>query len=124
MVDKFKKSDKCLYCENQMDAVYRNKRFCSNKCRVYWNREKPKVEVKNLNNQTTGLRETEKKAAQNESINNMERKTPEGYKYGQDFSVTFNKPQNLEQLKAMCPPELTGFEKSEWIATERQKYNI
>jgi hypothetical protein len=33
-------------------------------------------------------------------------------------------PKNLAQLKALCPLELTGFDKSEWISKERQKYNI
>ena len=37
---KFEKRNKCQYCESDLDAKYRNKRFCSAKCRVYWNREK------------------------------------------------------------------------------------
>ena len=36
---KFQKRNKCQYCETNLDATYRNKRFCSDKCRVYWNRE-------------------------------------------------------------------------------------
>lgn len=36
----------------------------------------------------------------------------------------FKKPETLAQLKTLCPIELTGFEKSQWIATERQKYGI
>jgi hypothetical protein len=36
---KFDKKEVCEYCEEKMDAVYRNKRFCSPRCRVYWNRE-------------------------------------------------------------------------------------
>lgn len=52
MVDKFEKRSHCLYCEKEMDAAYRNKRFCSDKCRVYWNRENPKVQIKNLNEAT------------------------------------------------------------------------
>jgi predicted nucleic acid-binding Zn ribbon protein len=39
---KFDKKEKCEYCEEKMEAVYRNKRFCSPKCRVYFNREKEK----------------------------------------------------------------------------------
>lgn len=34
------------------------------------------------------------------------------------------RPKNLDQLKALCPPELTGFDRSNWIAKERQKYGI
>lgn len=39
MEDKFKKNTNCEYCEKEMEAKYRNKRFCSDKCRTYWNRE-------------------------------------------------------------------------------------
>jgi len=42
MSNKFEKKDKCLYCEKPMEAVYRNKKFCSTKCRVYWGRENAK----------------------------------------------------------------------------------
>lgn len=34
------------------------------------------------------------------------------------------RPQTLDQLKALCPSDLIGFEKSAWIANERQKYGI
>ena len=36
----------------------------------------------------------------------------------------FIAPKNLDQLKALCPKELTGFDRSEWIRNERLKYNI
>jgi hypothetical protein len=39
---KFDKKEICEYCEDKMEAKYRNKRFCSTKCRVYWNRENVK----------------------------------------------------------------------------------
>jgi hypothetical protein len=39
---KFDKKDSCEYCEEKMDSKYRNKRFCSDRCRVYWNREDKK----------------------------------------------------------------------------------
>jgi len=29
----------CAYCESPMTPKYRNKRFCSDKCRVYFGRE-------------------------------------------------------------------------------------
>jgi len=34
------------------------------------------------------------------------------------------KPKNLEELKGLCPKELSGFDRSAWISTERQKYGI
>lgn len=36
---KFDKRETCEYCEEKMNSKYRNKRFCSARCRVYWNRE-------------------------------------------------------------------------------------
>jgi len=62
----------CKQCggEIKQPEGKRKKGFCNNTCRSnFWYNKNRKVEVKNLNNQTTGLKETEKKAAQNESIN-------------------------------------------------------
>ena len=39
---KFDKKENCEYCNARMESKYRNKRFCSVKCRVYWNREDEK----------------------------------------------------------------------------------
>ncbi len=36
---KFDKKETCEYCGEKMDAKHRNKRFCSDKCRVYSHRE-------------------------------------------------------------------------------------
>lgn len=38
-MDKFDKKEACEYCGKKMEAKQRNKKFCSDKCRVYWNRE-------------------------------------------------------------------------------------
>lgn len=42
---KFDKRDTCGYCNGKMEAKYRSKRFCSDKCRVYFNRENVKFDV-------------------------------------------------------------------------------
>ena len=44
-IGKFDKKENCQYCEEKMVAKYRNKRFCSQKCRVYWNRENKKISL-------------------------------------------------------------------------------
>jgi hypothetical protein len=36
---KFEKRENCQYCGNEMTSKYRNKKFCSPKCRVYFSRE-------------------------------------------------------------------------------------
>jgi len=33
-------------------------------------------------------------------------------------------PTTLDELKALCPKELTGFDRSAWIATNRVKYDL
>ena len=34
------------------------------------------------------------------------------------------RPKTLDQLKALCPNELKGFDRSEWIGKKRQEYGI
>jgi len=42
---KFDKNSACEYCKNEMTASYRSKRFCSDKCRIYFRRENVKLDV-------------------------------------------------------------------------------
>jgi len=41
-----------------------------------------------------------------------------------NIKIAGSSPKTLDELKALCPKDLKGFERSEWIAKERQKYNI
>ena len=34
------------------------------------------------------------------------------------------KPRSLDELKSLCPAELTGLDRSEWIRTKRMEYGI
>lgn len=34
-----KKRETCLYCEEKMESITAKKKFCSDKCKVYWHRE-------------------------------------------------------------------------------------
>lgn len=43
MANKLDKRTNCEYCDKVLDAKYRSKRFCDDKCRIYWNRENLKV---------------------------------------------------------------------------------
>jgi len=36
----------------------------------------------------------------------------------------FIAPKTLDQLKELCPKELTGFDRSEWVRINRVKYGI
>lgn len=40
-----------------------------------------------------------------------------------NFSIA-TAPKTLDELKSLCPAELTGFDRSAWIAKERQRYGI
>jgi hypothetical protein len=40
------------------------------------------------------------------------------------IQALFIQPKTLDDIKAMCPPELIGIEKSAWIAEQRTKYKI
>lgn len=42
-VGKFDKNTVCAYCENDMISINKNKRFCSDKCRIYSRRENVKL---------------------------------------------------------------------------------
>jgi hypothetical protein len=33
-------------------------------------------------------------------------------------------PKTLQELKTLCPKELTGLERSQWIANKRQEYGL
>lgn len=54
---KFDKNSTCEYCEKEMISKNRNKRFCSDKCRVYFKRENVQLIEKktgqNLSQKTT-----------------------------------------------------------------------
>jgi hypothetical protein len=38
-----KKRETCMYCEEPMESVTAKKKFCSDKCKVYWHRTKKKL---------------------------------------------------------------------------------
>lgn len=53
-------------------------------------------------------------------------KTPEDISNGNSTTVTlkWDKPKNLDELKAICPYPEKSDERSEWVRIERQKYGI
>lgn len=77
MEDKFTKRTTCEYCEKAMEAEYRNKRFCSDKCRVYWNRENPKVKVVDFTKPTNIIKSFEQPKT-NFTINTVPEVMPDG----------------------------------------------
>ena len=102
------KKEKCKRCGVNIEPKTKRAEFCSPKCKVYWHRENPKIKPPIINYTPPPIFTSKE---------NIE-------KFNQVFKEVGQKPRNLMELKSMCPPELSGFEKSEWIATERQKYGI
>tara|TARA_R110000868_G_scaffold90367_1_gene250994 strand:+ start:354 stop:668 length:315 start_codon:yes stop_codon:yes gene_type:complete len=101
------KKENCKYCGEKLEAKTTRREFCSNKCKVYWHRES---------------------AATIEYVPNF---SPTSKANIEKFEAVFKKefdkvatPKTLDQLKAICPKELTGFEKSTWISVNRLKYGI
>lgn len=107
---------KCIYCGQTFKAVTAKKKFCSDKCRVYFNR---------------GINSTEISKAKHIKSANMSRIIIEDLvsekfkdkKYPLAESECFT-PKTLQELKTLCPQELTGLERSQWIANKRQEYGL
>lgn len=69
-----KKIENCLYCDKKMESKTAKKKFCSDRCKVYWNREKKAAkgtfQVKDENKPTTTVKNlTESKPKSNYTIN-------------------------------------------------------
>lgn len=96
---------KCLRekCDIEFKPTKPKQQYCSNRCRTYAYREK-RVQT------STAI----KKAFDGKKVKNLQF----------DKSGQFKTPKTLDQLRVMCPPELKGMDKSEWVRVNRQKYNI
>lgn len=84
-------------CQKEFEPNKPKQKFCSDKCRVYHSRENKGKPAAVL---------------------------PSKIAVVVKKSLAPGSPKNLEELKKLCPPELTGFERSAWIAENRQKYGI
>lgn len=98
--------EKCLHCQKELVHVEgrKKKQFCGSGCRSnYWYAKNHKGQQKSPKTEKT----------------KVVPQKPETPKIAPSMA-----PKTLLELKALCPKSLTGFERSEWIAIERQKYNI
>lgn len=118
--------DKCLHCGSDLVHVpgRRKKTFCNETCRSgFWygknKKSKPILEqFGDFANMVAINRGKAQKAAKKEI------KAQSAYEADTAAKVPASGPRTLLEVKAMCPKELTGFERSQWIANERQKYGI
>jgi hypothetical protein len=95
-------------CGKEFEPKKKKQRYCSTKCRTYAFRERKELSAPEPTEKLKWL----VPLATNEAAPKV------------DYVKKTGKPTNLEELKALCPKELTGFDKSDWIRTERQKYGI
>lgn len=114
---------KCEYDECGKEFTPKNPkgRFCSDKCRVYAgrknkNKKGKRVKAEKKKEPVKGFKITPKAIGvvlmdKNNKIQDV-------------VVMNITKPKTLDDIKSMCPPNLKGLDRSQWIATERQKYNI
>ncbi len=43
-----RKTENCLYCGEKMESITAKKKYCSNKCRLYYNRERNALDMPKL----------------------------------------------------------------------------
>jgi len=55
-----KKRETCLYCGEKMESETAKKRFCSDKCRVYWKRENSNLKFKKSTQESFDGRKSQK----------------------------------------------------------------
>jgi hypothetical protein len=124
----------CVICNVEFKAKRSDAEVCSAKCRQKnWRR---KIEaIKPADPETIiELLEAENKRLieQNEQLKAEildKRNIPSKASQEAIYPLTTNEcvpalPKTLDQIKALCPPDLTGLDRSQWIAKERQKYGI
>lgn len=115
----------CPICKKEFvsETGRRPKKFCSDACKVkFWNAFK-KVNENNKPENKARI-EAERNGSPRAMTFNLNPMVVKDFK---SISVEEEKPpmpQNLEELKSLCPKDLKGFDKSEWISKERQKYNL
>ena len=82
----------CIYCNQEMESKTTKKRFCSDKCRVYWNRENPNgviispIELNNRLKSKENVSKTEDKPKIEEIPVQNEKTPPNGLK-GIDLAI-------------------------------------
>lgn len=118
--------EKCLHCSGPLTHVpgRKKKSFCNTNCRnkYFYAKNKRLVEAAKGNMAA----ELNKSAILPKKAKDEPLVAPQTLKAAVDELPRDlpTKPKNLDELKELCPVELTGLDRSGWIRTERQKYGI
>lgn len=110
----------CKHCKKDLEHLpgKRKKEFCNDTCRSnFWQKERRKK------NNAVKLAK-EKKEPEPVVPPEKEEQKEEVKEQPKSVPTTNCLPKTLDQLKALCPPELKGFDRSEWIGKKRQEYGI
>ena len=106
----------CKHCKKDLEHLpgKRKKEFCNDTCRSnFWQKERRKKN--NAMKLAKGKKEPE-------PVVPPEKEEPK--EQPKSVPDTNARPKTLDQLKALCPSELKGFDRSEWIGKKRQEYGI
>lgn len=95
------KSEKCLYCDQKLEPKTTRQRFCSDKCRVYWNRDNAKIKISDLTT-TMNVLKAHERAKTNYSINTITDKKIVFYDTPESFIEKLNKAETLDQLNIIA----------------------
>ena len=96
------KRENCKYCDKKLEDGTTRKEFCSDKCRVYWNRDQKAID-KHIANSGKPIITPTVQIMKETAIKDI---------------MTINK------IKDSCPKELKGWARTTWIHEEKKKYGI
>lgn len=119
----------CLYCGSSVEIIEgrKPKQFCGYNCRnkYYYKKSReglpPKKRGRPIIVKENGSENFTGGSAKTNKIVENVKKVPPATTHDQQKIDT---QTTLSELKAMCPPELTGIDRSAWISEQRQKYNL
>ena len=95
-----KKSETCIYCGEKMESITAKKRYCSSKCKLYYNREKNKrgAPFKNMPHYGTGTSNLADMLASGIIIAENHKTPPNGLKMPLGLSVSKQIEWKIENL--------------------------
>ena len=138
---------KCLNCEASISQVEgkRERLYCSDKCRADFNQKKKRKTVSveidlwqssvikfveatdgewNLSDGRKGTFVWAKDGSKVETVHTYLPPKNDVITPKSETVVEHGNPKNLEELKALCPLDLKGIERSAWISEKRKQYGI
>lgn len=114
--------DNCKQCGKEISSIEgrKKKEFCDVNCRNKYSYAKRKKIV----DEAIAILESNP-APQKTTIKDLTKVETAEIKPPATTNTTIDTlPKTLEEIKTLCPKELTGLERGKWIGQERLKYGI